>query len=207
MRLPIHAIRKALRPLPSPFRPSAPAAPASVLSTLALLLAVGPAPIVGQGAPTTGPVIAGYGPVFEVPAAEFPLGSDANYWAVFDVAESSADPGDRNRRLESAARFLNMHARAGVDPGRLRVAVVVHGGAGKDLLDDGAYRERYGVGNPNTGLLEALGDAGVAIYLCGQTAAARDLPADRLAHPVVVALSAMTALVALQNDGYRLIAF
>lgn len=200
MRLPVPTTLHALPTLPIRPVPSA-------LSAFVALMALGSAPAAGQGAPTTGPLVEGYGPVFEVPAAEFPLEPDANYWAVFDVSESSGDPAERNRRLESAARFLNMHARAGVDPGRLRVALVVHGGAGKDLLDDQTYRDRYGVGNPNTPLLDALSGAGVEIYLCGQTAAARDLPTDRLADPVVVALSAMTALVALQNDGYRLIAF
>ena len=176
-------------------------------AALVVLLGLCVTPAVGQERPTTGPLVPGFGPVFEIPGAEFPIDPDADYWAVFDVAQSSEDPAERNRRLESAARYLNMHARSGVDPDRMRVALVVHGGAGKDLLDDDAYRERYGVGNPNTALLAALDRAGVEIYLCGQTAAARGLPTDRLAEPVGVALSAMTALVALQNEGYRLIAF
>jgi intracellular sulfur oxidation DsrE/DsrF family protein len=188
-------------------RPRAPLTGVAVSAALGLIVTLGVTPAAGQGTPTTGPVVADFGPVFEVPEAEFPLDPEANYWAVFDVAQSEGDPAERNRRLESAARYLNMHARSGVDPRRMRVALVVHGGAGKDLLDDGAYRERHGVGNPNTALLTALDQAGVEIYLCGQTAAARNLPADSLAGPVTMALSAMTVLVALQNDGYRLIAF
>ena len=56
-------------------------------------------------------------------------------------------------------------------------------------------------------LLEELSRAGVRVVLCGQTAASRGLPRDGLARPVEVALSAMTALVLLQDEGYRLIPF
>jgi intracellular sulfur oxidation DsrE/DsrF family protein len=178
---------------------------AGLLLTLALAL---PGPeIAAQTVPSPGPVVEGFGAVYDVPAATFPLDMGGNHWAVFDVALAAEDPGSRNRRLESAARYLNMHARAGVPGDRMKVALVVHGGAGKDLLTDEAYEERYGTPNPNLPMIEALAEAGVGIYLCGQTAAARNLPLDGLAEPVVVALSAMTALVALQNEGYRLIAF
>ncbi len=193
--------------LSSPSRSQATLAAVATSATLGFLLTLGAASASGQERPTTGPVVADFGPVFDVPAPDFPLDPEADYWAVFDVAQSSEDPAERNRRLESAARYLNMHARAGLDRSRMRVALVVHGGAGKDLLDDHAYRERYGIGNPNTALLAALHGAGVEIYLCGQTAAARGLPADQLAEPVAMALSAMTVLVSLQNQGYRLIAF
>jgi intracellular sulfur oxidation DsrE/DsrF family protein len=105
--------------------------------------------------------------------------------------------------LVSAARFLNMHARAGVPEENVSAAVVVHGRSGWELLNDVAYRARHGVDNPNTALIRELTEAGVRIVLCGQTAAARGIPLDDVASEVQVALSAMTAFLVLQEEGYR----
>jgi intracellular sulfur oxidation DsrE/DsrF family protein len=101
------------------------------------------------------------------------------------------------------ARFLNMHARAGVPAEQLQVALVVHGGAGLELLDHRAYRERNAVDNPNALLIEQLQAAGVRIILCGQTAAFRGIDRARLLPGTEVALSAMTAMAVLQEQGYQ----
>jgi intracellular sulfur oxidation DsrE/DsrF family protein len=108
-----------------------------------------------------------------------------------------------NPGLNTVARFLNMHARAGVPLRQSQVAVGVHGTAGKDLLQDHAYRSRLATDNPNAELVRELAEAGVRLILCGQTAASRGLPTDSLFEPVEVALSAMTALAVLQEDGYH----
>lgn len=163
---------------------------------------------VGQAlsTPQTGPVIEGFGPVFAVPDADF-APKDAQYRLVFDVAEGAPNPEDVNRRIVTLARFLNMHAQAGVPRENMHLALVLHGSAGKDALDNAGFRERFGVDNPNLPLLEALSAAGVEILLCGQTAYSRGLPKSELAKPVQLALSAMTALATYQADGYGLIAF
>lgn len=155
----------------------------------------------------TGPVIQSAGEVFAVPSPDVPAPTDRTYRAVFEVVDTPDSHERINLSFNTAARFLNMHVRAGVPLEQLHLALVVHGPAGKDLLTDEAYRERYGTANPNTRVIEELADAGVRIILCGQTAAARDLPREVLAPPVEVALSAMTALVLLQDEGYRLIPF
>lgn len=156
--------------------------------------------------PTRGPMIEGYGPVFAIPDADF-APTDVEYNLVFDVVQTAEEPSQVNRRIETLARFLNMHAAAGVPAENMNLALVVHGPAGKDLLDHAGYQARYGMDNPNVPLLEALADAGVAIYICGQTAYSRGLPKSELAEPVQMALSAMTALAAYQAKGYGLIAF
>jgi intracellular sulfur oxidation DsrE/DsrF family protein len=160
-----------------------------------------------QAAPETGPAVPGYGPVFAVPDGAFNLSNDRLYRVTKDVSATRAEPDDINRGLESAARFLNMQARHGTRADQLEMAVVVHGGAVKDLLSDDAYRSRFGIANPNTGLLAGLGRAGVHIYLCGQTATNRGVAPDELNSNVTMALSAMAAHVQLQSEGYTLIPF
>ena len=71
------------------------------------------------------------------------------------------------------------------------------------MLDDDAYRERHGVPNPNSELIRELDRAGVRVILCGQTAAARGIPLEGVMDEVEIALSAMTAFLVLQDDGFR----
>ncbi len=154
--------------------------------------------------PEVGPVITGDGPVFELSDLEFPTPTDRVLRIAYDVAVGSEGPEDVNASFVTAARFLNMHARDGVDPENLDLALVVHGSAAKDLLDDPAHRELMGHDNPNLPLIHELAEAGVRIIMCGQSMTFRGLPRDGLAEPVDVALSAMTAHVLLQEEGYRL---
>jgi intracellular sulfur oxidation DsrE/DsrF family protein len=174
-----------------------------------LLVSLGTGSAAGQAlAPArTGPVIEGYGPVYPVESPSFVTPLDADYRLVFDVKTAPDDTEAVNPAIETLARFLNMHARAGVAPERMQLALVLHGRAGKDALDHEGFRARHGHDNPNLELIEKLDAAGVEIILCGQTAMHRGLPADRLAAPVKLALSAMTALSVLQSRGYALIAF
>jgi intracellular sulfur oxidation DsrE/DsrF family protein len=155
----------------------------------------------------TGPLIEQFGPVYDVGRPDFATPTDLVYRAVFDVGPSPDAVDQVNPRIESLARFLNMHARAGVKPEQMKLALVVHGAAGKDMLSSAAYKSRFGVENPNAPLLAALRAQGVRVLLCGQTAAHKGFAREELAPGVELALSAMTALVALQADGYALISF
>jgi len=172
-----------------------------------LLLSLLSVPQARAAEPQVGPVVEGYGPVFNVPADSFNLDPDQHYKIVMDVGQGPDDPAELNRGIESAARFLNLHARHGIDPAKLEMAVVLHGAAARAALSDEAHRARFDVPNGSLGLVQALGKAGVPIYLCGQTAAYHGYaPADLLPQ-VSLALSAMTVHVRLQQEGYRAILF
>ena len=57
--------------------------------------------------------------------------------------------------------------------------------------------------NPNRELVESLLGAGVEVIMCGQSSKTRGLPKEDLIPGVKIALSAMTANIQLQNQGYR----
>lgn len=156
---------------------------------------------------TEGPVIENYGAVYPVPGDAYNLVRGKRYKVVMDISGSGEFAMAINPHLDSAARLLNMEARSGIDPHDLKLALVVHGEATKDLLNDQAYREQFGIYNPNTRLLDALESAGVEILVCGQSAAAKGFrPADF--NPATrIAVSAMTAHVRLQAEGYVEIPF
>lgn len=117
------------------------------------------------------------------------------------------DKSQRNPYIESVARYLNMHAQAGVPAEHLHAVLVVHNVASSDLLTDQMYRERFGYDNPNSGMLRALMDAGVEVILCGQSSLSRNIPIEHTVPGVKLALSAMTALIQYQDQGYRLIKY
>lgn len=151
----------------------------------------------GDEAFTNGPVFEDFGPVADVEVTmKVPAG--ATFRHSFDVGEAAA-PGEANRSLVSAARFINMHARAGVPPERMHLALVVHGRAVFDVAEAGE-----GEHNASAPLVAALADAGVKIMVCGQSAAYYGVAADRLLPGVDMALSAMTVHALLQQDGYTL---
>lgn len=152
-----------------------------------------------------GPVIEGYGEVWHIENPDFKTDTTQEFKIVFDVMDSPKSHSEINKKLETAARFLNMHAQSGVPVSQLKVAIIVHNQASKDITHDDAYKKRFGVTNPNTGLVEALLDADVDIIYCGQSSLSRNFPKEDLVSGVKIALSAMTATLQLQNEGYRLI--
>jgi intracellular sulfur oxidation DsrE/DsrF family protein len=157
--------------------------------------------------PQTGSVIQNYGPVFSVPDDSFNLAPDRNYRILMDIGNGPDDPATLNRSIESAARFLNMHARNGIKPENLKMAIVLHGSGIHAVLNNEAYMQRFQVENSNQPLITALNQAGVKIYVCGQSAAYNGYTAESLLPEADMAVSAMTVHVRLQQEGYQAILF
>jgi len=155
----------------------------------------------------TGPVIKDYGKVWKIENQDFKVDLDKEYKVVFDIMNSPDSHAEVNKTIETAARFLNMHAQSGVPLKNMKVVLVVHNKASKDLITDIAYQKRYETDNPNTGLIKALMGSGTQVIFCGQSSLSRNFPKEDLIEGVQLALSAMTALIQLQDDGYQLIKF
>ncbi|NND53177.1 MAG: DsrE family protein [Flavobacteriaceae bacterium] len=163
--------------------------------------------LTAQNERSEGKIIRGYGPTFQITDPDIKTEIDSVFKVIFDVSESSADKSLMNGQLETAARFYNMHAKAGMKAEQLKVAVTIHGGAWQDILTNKAYKKLYGSNNPNSKLIEMLSEAGADIILCGQTASFRRIKKEDIIPEVKIALSAMTALLQYQNNGYRFIKF
>jgi len=155
----------------------------------------------------TGTVISNFGKTYNVSSIDFKTDTKSELKAVFDIGRTFKDSSKVSPLINTAARYLNMHVTAGVSFQNLKVAMVIHGSASDDILNNKEYQQKYGIDNPNLPLLEALSAKGAQIILCGQTAAYRNISKNEIAPQVHIALSAMTALVQLQNDNYRLINF
>lgn len=155
----------------------------------------------------SGPIIKDYGKVWEIENPDFQVDVNKEYKVVFDIMNSPDSHDEINKSIETAARFMNMHAQSGVPAGNLKVALVVHNQASKDMITDVAYQDRYQADNPNKELIQALMDAGAQVIFCGQSSLSRDFPREELLEGVQLSLSAMTALIQLQDEGYQLIKF
>lgn len=172
-----------------------------LVSIMVALALAAPAAAQDLSAFTTGPVFEEFGPHAPV-ESDFAIPEGTDMFVAFDVAKP-AEEGKVNRTIASAARFVNMHAAAGVEPARLRAAVVVHGKAAFDLLSQEAWAAKgREAANPTAAVLPELFDNGVRVILCGQSAAAYGITKDDLAPGVEMALSAMTAHAVLQRQGY-----
>ncbi|MFP2994634.1 DsrE family protein [Spongiivirga sp. MCCC 1A20706] len=154
-----------------------------------------------------GPIIKAYGAVKKIENPDYKTDTAATFKVVFDVMDTPNDLNAINKKIETAARFLNMHAQAGVPKEQLKVALVVHNKASKDIITDKAYKKRYQTKNPNSKLLESLLNEGVQVIFCGQSSKSRGFPKEDLIPGTQISLSAMTALIQLQNQNYRLIKF
>ena len=155
----------------------------------------------------SGPIISGFGAVWDVPNPDYQTETDTTFKVVFDIMNSPENPTELNKTIETAARFLNMHARSGVKPENMKVMLVVHNKASKDILASEGYRQRFGTDNPNAEMITQLMESGVQFVFCGQSSLSRDIPIEETINGVQLALSAMTALIQAQNNGYRLIKF
>lgn len=172
-----------------------------VFTTFALACAV---PVAAQdmSAFTMGPVFEDFGPVADIPDADFQIPEGMEFKVAFDVARP-AEEGKLNRGFESAARFVNMHDRIGIEPMKNLAAVVVHGPAVLDLLTDEAWAARgKGEVNPSAEAVRQMIDQGVRFIVCGQSSTAQGVAKADLLPGVELALSAMTAHAVLQAEGY-----
>ena len=163
--------------------------------------------VLSQNNRVNGKIIKNFGQTFSVKNPEIKTDTSAELKVIFDVSKTSTKKNVINKYIVTAARFLNMHANEGMKPNQLKVAMTIHADAWKDVLNDAEYKKKFGVVNPNTKLIKELSNAGVDVIICGQTASFRKIDRSVVNPNVKFALSAMTALLQYQNEGYKFIKF
>ena len=111
-----------------------------------------------------------------------------------------------NPTIEKVARFVNIYAGAGDKPANVSITVILHGDATLTALSTKTYATKFGLdGNPNLPLFRKLKEAGVEILVCGQAISHKGMSPDDIADEVGVAVSALTANVNRQMDGYAFV--
>jgi intracellular sulfur oxidation DsrE/DsrF family protein len=150
------------------------------------------------------PVIKDGGTIHPLPDAALQPDRNQTYKVVFSVTKGSTDPKDLNDALDHVARTVNVFASAGVPLDHLKFVVIVHGQALPVVLDHAHYQKRLGTSNPNLKLISELKAAGVQLYVCGQALAGMKYDDSEVNPDFKIALSALSSIVILQQQGYAL---
>lgn len=154
------------------------------------------------------PAIAKYGTAFEVPFGVPIVNTKATYKILVDVVSASENQcWQINENVENIARIINLHVLAGIPMKQLKVVAVFHGSAVMSILNNDAYKEKFGVDNPNLPLLAALKEAGVPLYVCGQTLFKRKVDIKTVAPEVLPTLSAITTVTTFTAKGYTVLKY
>lgn len=147
----------------------------------------------------------GFGKISPIPGAENLPDRNLHYRVIFNVTKAADSPAKVSPSLDKVARFLNLLGSQGIMPRRGDIVVVLHGAATSAVLDDEAFRMRFGVSNPSLALIRVLRKAGVSVHVCGQALAAQKIDRAAVSSLVSTDLSAMTTIATLQLKGWVLI--
>ena len=153
------------------------------------------------------PVIKNFGTVSEVPFAVEKPDPKVDYKIVVEVSSDNPKPETVHEFFEKVAAVVNLHALGNVAPNKLHVVMVVHGPAAQYIVNNESYQKKFGVNNPNLPLFIALKEAGVKLFVCGQSLFKRNIDYKTVAPEMKVALSAITTLTTYQLKGYALLKY
>jgi intracellular sulfur oxidation DsrE/DsrF family protein len=148
-----------------------------------------------------------FGQVFKIAEPDLLLDKNTKYKVIFDVYTDEKNNKKFNASINTVARFINMHTENGIKPENLDIVLVLHGAATKNALSNEAYNKKFKVDNPNSELIDALTQDDVKVYVCGQSFSHRNYSKEELSKNIKMSLSALTALVYYQSQGYQLITF
>ncbi|MEO9080456.1 MAG: DsrE family protein [Rhodanobacter sp.] len=151
------------------------------------------------------PTIVGAGKIHPMPQAAYQPDPKATYKVVFSLSKFGAKPTDVSSSLEHVARTVNLYVNAGVPLSHLKFVAVAAGAATPIVLNDEQYRKIYGVANPNLAVITQLRKAGIDVAVCAQAMAEHKFDYGWQDSHVTLALSGLTTVINLQQQGYALL--
>jgi intracellular sulfur oxidation DsrE/DsrF family protein len=154
--------------------------------------------------PMITPGIPGEGAMHPLPDAAYQPQKDATYKIVFSISQAGHTPKDVSPSLVRVARTVNLYVSVGVPLSHLKFVAVASGPATVTMLDAAHYQAKFGIPNPNADLIHKLRAAGVDVAVCGQAVLENGFETAWISHDVTLALSALTTITVLQQQGYAL---
>ncbi len=153
------------------------------------------------------PVIKNFGTVTEVPFSVENPDPKMDYKIIVEVNSDNPKPEIVHEFFDKVASVVNLHALGGVPANKFHLTMVIHGPAAQFILNNENYQKKFGKDNPNIPLFKELTDAGVKIFVCGQSLNKRNIAKEAVAPEVKVALSAITTLTTYQLKGYSVLRY
>ncbi len=164
-------------------------------------------PLIGFAQSKVSPVVKNFGGIFEIPYAEEKPDPTLDYKIIVEVVSNTEKYDSINWPLFNVARLINLHVMGGVPKEKIQVVVIIHGAAAMTVMNNEAYKARYGVDNPNLKLYQELQQAGIKMFVCGQSLIARKIDRLKMVPEVKIATSALTTLTTYQLKGYAMLRF
>lgn len=161
----------------------------------------------GQAPSRVNPVIKSQGGIFEIPYAVEKPDPALVFNIIIEVEREGDKPDTINWALNNVARLLNLHSIGGVPAKNMNVVLAIHGSATYSAMNNEAYKAKYKVDNPNLTLYKELQDAGVKMFICGQSLINRQVDRNKLVPEVKITLSMLTTLTTYQMKGYAVLKF
>lgn len=150
------------------------------------------------------PAIKGYGPVHVWPGVADKPDPAITYKALFDLTQDGKNLDKLNPGLDHVARAVNTFAAIGVPLDHMKFVVIIHGPATPIVLDEKAFEAKFHHPNPDLRVIDALRKAGVQVLVCGNALADMHFTPEEVNPRIQVALSALSTLIMVQNQGYAL---
>lgn len=148
------------------------------------------------------PVIKNYGVMYDVPFGKDKPDPSIEYKIVVDMGEKMEAPEKLYLPLDHVSRMYNLHIYGGVPKENLKVAVAIWGPSIAVVMDNDAYKKKYGMDNPNLQILREMKEAGIHIYACGQSVAKFGLDPVHVNPDVEISVSRFTTVSTHQMKGY-----
>ena len=149
------------------------------------------------------PIIKGYGEVKFFEQAASQLNKQLDYKLIFDIKSNQIKNGV-NKGLWTIARTLNLFELSGIPRKKIELVASIHGEATFITLNNNAYRNKFGIDNPNLNLIKQLKENGVELYVCSQAIASRKINNRDLNINVIPALSGIAVLSNHLLQGFTL---
>ena len=149
--------------------------------------------------------VPGYPVARDVPGAHELPDPAIDYKIAWGIGQGADDmTTEINPSLPTIARYVNTLAKWGVPASKRHIIVIFHQRSPDFdiVLDNDAFKAKYGKDNPNIPLITALKKAGVEFRACGQAVLGREIDMGDVNSDIQVDLWAMTSFMNLQMQGF-----
>lgn len=153
------------------------------------------------------PVIKDYGTMYDVPFAKDKPDSSKLYKIIVESAATTEKPEELYAPFEHISRMYNLHVYSGVPQKNLFVEVVVFGPSVSVLLNNEAYKQKFGVDNPNLKIIEEMTKAGIKVHACGQSIMLVGIDPAKVNPNIDIVVSRFTTVSDRQMKGYAFFKF
>ena len=153
----------------------------------------------------TGVILEKYGKVYSTEKPETTFDSIKEYKVIFDVFADKAADDEINPQLTAVTNYLKKSLQQGVPIENMKIAVIFHGTATKNVLNNTAYNKLFNIDNPNLALIKKLRSENVELYVDKKSYFGKVYELEDKSPDIKMAFSTQSALMRFESDGYQII--